>query len=90
MAGDVLRCLFRDRLISVIELDAAFERLAASEQEQFAEWSGGRLALGGFAVSNEKVGAGEVDRRLDEIRGGRVQAIPGAQVLAELRRRYGS
>ena len=41
-------------------------------------------------ASNEEVWADEVDRRLDEIRSGKVQAIPGEPVMAELRRRYGS
>ena len=74
----------------VIELETAFERMSASEQEQFAEWYEGRLAQGGFTASNEELWADEVDRRLDEIRSGKVQAIPGEQVMAELRRRYGS
>ena len=76
--------------MSVIELETAFERMSANEQEQFAEWYEERLAQGGFTASNEEVWADEVDRRLDEIRSGKVQAIPGEQVMAELRRRYGS
>jgi putative addiction module component (TIGR02574 family) len=76
--------------MSVIELETAFERMSANEQEQFAEWYEERLARGGFMASNEAVWADEVDRRLDEIRSGKVQAIPGEQVMAELRRRYGS
>ena len=76
--------------MSVIELKTAFARMSASEQEQFAEWYEERLAQGGFVASNEEVWADEVDRRLDEIRSGKVQAIPGEQVMAELRRRYGS
>jgi hypothetical protein len=33
--------------------------------------------------------AAETPRRLEEIRSGKVQSIPGEPVMAELRRRYG-
>jgi putative addiction module component (TIGR02574 family) len=75
--------------MSVTELEQAFEKLSAREQEQFAEWYEVKLACGGFDPGNEEVWAVEVDRRLEEIRGGKVQSIPGEQVMADLRRRYG-
>ncbi|MBC8039695.1 MAG: addiction module protein [Opitutaceae bacterium] len=75
--------------MSVTELEQAFEKLSSQEQEQFAEWYEAKLARGGFESSNEEVWAVEVDRRLGEIRSGKVQGIPGEQVMADLRRRYG-
>jgi len=75
--------------MSVIELERAFEKMSGEEQEQFAEWYEGRLAQGGFVPGNEEAWAVEIDRRLDEIRRGKVQCIPGEPVMAELRRRYG-
>ncbi|MFA6287657.1 MAG: addiction module protein [Opitutaceae bacterium] len=76
--------------MSVTELEQAFEKLSSQEQEQFAEWYEAKLAGGGFDRGNEEVWAVEVDRRLEEIRSGKVQGIPGEQVMAELRRRYGA
>jgi putative addiction module component (TIGR02574 family) len=75
--------------MSVIELETAFEKMSAQEQEQFAEWYEARLAQGGFESGNEETWAVEVERRLDEVRSGKVQCIPGEPVMAELRRRYG-
>ena len=75
--------------MSVMELEAAFEKMSAQDKEQFAEWYESRLARGGFEAGNEAVWAAEVDRRLEEIRSGKVQALPGEQVMAELRSRYG-
>jgi putative addiction module component (TIGR02574 family) len=75
--------------MSVTELEQAVEKLSAREQEQFAEWYESKLARGGFDPGNEEVWAVEVDRRLEEIRSGKVQGIPGEQVMADLRRRYG-
>jgi putative addiction module component (TIGR02574 family) len=75
--------------MSVTELEAAFEKLSAREQEQFAEWYEERLAQGGFEPTNEEAWAVEAERRLEELSSGKVQAIPGEQVMAELRRRYG-
>jgi len=75
-------------LMSVMEIERAFEKLSAAEQEQFAEWFEGRLARGGFAPANEEAWAVEVENRLEDVRSGKVQPIPGEQVMAELRRRY--
>jgi putative addiction module component (TIGR02574 family) len=75
--------------MGVIELEAAFEKLSPRDKEQFAEWYEERLAQGGFEPDNEAVWAAEADRRLEEIRSGKVQAVPGEQVMAEFRRRYG-
>jgi putative addiction module component (TIGR02574 family) len=76
--------------MSVIELETAFEKMSAQEQEQFAEWYEGRMAQGGFEPGNEEAWAVEIDRRLDGIRSGKVQGISGEQIMAELRRRYGA
>lgn len=75
---------------TVIEIETAFEKLSAREQEQFAEWYEARLAHVGPDPENDKLWAAETQRRLEEIRSGRVQAIPGEPVMAELRRRYAS
>lgn len=74
--------------MSLTELEAAFEKLSTREQEQFAEWYEGRLARGGFEPGSEEAWAVEVDRRLGEVRSGKVQPLPGEPVMAELRRRY--
>ena len=74
--------------MSVIELERAFEKMSAQEQEQFAEWYEARLAQGGFESGNEAAWGDEINRRLDEIRSGKVEGIPGSPVMAELLRRY--
>ncbi len=76
--------------MSVIELERAFEKMSAQEQEQFAEWYEQRLARDGFAPANESEWTVEIEQRLEEIRSGKVQGLPGEFVMAELRRRYGS
>ena len=74
----------------MIEIEAAFEKLSAREREEFAEWYEGRLAQVGPDPENDELWAVEAQRRLEEIRSGKVQAIPGETVMAELRRRYGA
>lgn len=74
--------------MSVIELERAFERLSAPEQEEFAEWFEAKLAAGGFNPANEDAWAAEIERRATEIENGQVQGIPGEPVFAELRQRY--
>ncbi len=74
--------------MSVVELETAFEKLTSREKEEFAEWYEARLARGGPDSEIDQIWAVEVQRRLEEIRSGKVQGIPGEQVMAELRRRY--
>jgi len=74
--------------MSVIELETAFEKLSPGEREEFVEWYEARLAQGGPDPEIDEIWAVEVQRRLKEIRSGKVQGIPGEQVMAELRRRY--
>ena len=69
-------------------MKAAFEKLSAREQEEFAEWYETRLASRGPDSETDELWAVEIQRRLDEIRSGQVQAIPGEQVMADFRRRY--
>lgn len=76
--------------MSVVELETAFEKLSPQEKEEFAEWYESRLARGGPNSEVDQMWAAEVDRRLEEIRSGKVKGIPGEQVMAELRRRYSS
>ena len=75
---------------TVTEIEAAFEKLTAREREEFAEWYEARLANTGPDPEIDKLWALEIDRRLEDIRSGKVQAVPGEQVMADLRRRYGS
>jgi putative addiction module component (TIGR02574 family) len=75
---------------TVIEIETAFEKLSAREREEFAEWYEARLAHVGPDPEIDRLWAAEAQRRLEEIRSGKVQAIPGEPVMAELRRRYGS
>lgn len=75
---------------TVAEIESAFEKLSAREQEQFAEWYEARLAQAGPDPEIDQLWAAEVRRRLEEVRSGGVQAIPGEPVMAELRRRYAS
>jgi len=75
--------------MSVIELERAFEKLSVQEQEQFAAWYESKLAEGGFEPVNEEAWAAEIDRRVEEMESGKVQGIPGEQVFAKLRQRYG-
>ncbi len=74
---------------TVQEIEAAFEKLSSREREEFAEWYEARLAQIGPDPEIDKLWAEEIDRRLDEVRSGKVQLIPGEQVMADLRRRYG-
>ena len=69
-------------------MEAAFEKLSPREQEEFAEWYEARLASRGPDRETDELWAVEIQRRLDEIRSGQVQAIPGEQVMADFRRRY--
>ena len=69
-------------------MEAAYEKLSAREQEEFAEWYEARLASRGPDSETDALWAVEIQRRLDEIRSGKVQAIPGEQVMADFRRRY--
>jgi putative addiction module component (TIGR02574 family) len=75
--------------MSVTELEQAFEKLSAVEQEQFAEWYEAKLARGGFDHVNDEAWAAEVERRMEEIDSGKVKCIPAEQVFADLRRRHG-
>jgi putative addiction module component (TIGR02574 family) len=77
------------RMSTVMEIEAAFEKLSAREREEFAEWYEARLAHVGPDPEIDKLWAVEIDRRLEEVRSGKVQGIPGEQVMAEMRRRYG-
>jgi putative addiction module component (TIGR02574 family) len=72
------------------EIATAFEKLSPREQEQFAEWYEARLAQCGPAPGVDQLWAAETQRRLEDIRSGKVEAIPGEPVMAELRRRYAS
>jgi putative addiction module component (TIGR02574 family) len=74
--------------MSVTEMEAAFEKLSAREQEEFAEWYEARLASRGPDSATDELWAVEIQRRLDEIRSGQVKVIPGEQVMADFRRRY--
>lgn len=74
---------------TVLEIEAAFEKLSSREQEEFALWYEERLTKVGPVPEIDQLWTVEIQRRLDEIRSGKVQAIPGEQVLADLRRRYG-
>jgi putative addiction module component (TIGR02574 family) len=74
---------------TVIEIAAAFEKLSAREREEFAEWYEARLAQIGPDPEIDELWAVEVQRRWEEIRSGKVQTIPGEQVMADFRRRYG-
>ena len=76
--------------MSVLELENAFDKLSAREKDEFAQWYEGRLAQVGPDPEVDELWAGECERRLEEIRSGKAQSIPGEQVMAELRRRYGS
>jgi putative addiction module component (TIGR02574 family) len=73
---------------TVTEIETAFEKLSSREQEEFAEWYERRLASCGPDPAVDEAWAVEAQRRLEEIRSGKVQGIPGDQVMAELRRRY--
>ena len=75
---------------NVIAIETAVEKLSVREREEFAEWYEGRLAQVGPDPEIDKLWTVEVQRRLEEIRSGKVQAIPGEPVMAELRRRYGA
>jgi len=74
--------------MSVIEVESAYEKLTPIEQQEFAEWYEGRLASSGPDPEIDKLWVTEARRRLEEIRSGNVQAIPGDKVMAELRQRY--
>lgn len=74
---------------TVVEIEAAFEKLSSREQEGFARWDEERLTKVGPVPEIDQLWTVEIQRRLDEIHSGKVQASPGEQVLAELRRRYG-
>lgn len=74
---------------TVVEIEAAFEKLSSREQEEFALWYEERLTKVGPVPEIDPLWTVEIQRRLDEICSGKVQAIPGEQVLADLRRRYG-
>lgn len=74
--------------MSVIEIENAYEKLSSSEQEEFAEWYEGRLASSGPDPETDKLWVAEAQRRLEEIRSGEVQTIPGDEVMAELHQRY--
>ena len=75
---------------TLVEIETAFEKLSAREKEEFAVWYEGRLAQGGPDPAIDQLWAAEVQRRLEEVRSGKVPAIPGEPVMAELRRRYGA
>lgn len=75
---------------TVTEIATAFEKLSTREQAQFAEWYEARLAQVGPDPEIDQLWAAEAQRRLEDIRSGKVQAIPGEPVMAELRRRYAS
>lgn len=74
---------------TLIEIEAAFEKLSLREKEEFALWYEERLANVGPDPEIDQLWSVEIQRRLEEIRSGQVQAIPGEQVMADLRRRYG-
>lgn len=74
---------------TVGEIEAAFEKLSSREQEEFALWYEGRLSKVGPDPEIDELWKTEIERRLDEIRSGKVLAIPGEEVMADLRRRYG-
>jgi putative addiction module component (TIGR02574 family) len=75
---------------TLVEIETAFEKLSARDREKFAEWYEGRLAQVGPDPEIDQLWAAEIQRRLEDIRSGKVQAIPGEPVMAELRRRYAS
>jgi putative addiction module component (TIGR02574 family) len=75
---------------TLVEIETAFEKLSARDREEFAEWYEGRLAQVGPDPEIDQLWAAEIQRRLEDIRSGKVQAIPGEPVMAELRRRYAS
>ena len=75
--------------MSVTELESAFERLSAREKEEFAEWYEARLARVGPDPTADKIWATEAERRRADITSGKMAALPGDQVMAEFRRRYG-
>ena len=75
---------------TVIEIEAAFEKLSTREREEFADWYEQRLAQVGPDPEIDRLWAAETQRRLEEIRSGKVQAISGELVMTDLRRRYGS
>lgn len=75
---------------TVTEIATAFEKLTAREQAQFAEWYEARLAQVGPDLDIDRLWAAEAQRRLEDVRSGKVQAIPGEPVMAELRRSYTS
>ena len=58
------------------------------EQEEFAQWDEERLARSVPDPEIDRLWADEVQRRLEEIRSGKVQTIPGEQVMADLRKHY--
>ncbi len=74
---------------TVGEIEAAFERLSPHEKEEFALWYEERLTKVCPDPEIDELWKTEIERRLDEIRSGKVQAIPGEQVMADLRRHYG-
>lgn len=74
---------------TVGEIEAAFEKLSSREKEEFALWYEERLTKVGPDPEIDELWSVEIQRRLDEIRSGKVQSIPGEQVMANLRRRYG-
>jgi putative addiction module component (TIGR02574 family) len=74
---------------TVVEIETAFEKLSSRDKEEFALWYEERLTKVGPDPEIDQLWAVEIQRRLDEIRSGKVQAIPGEQVMADLRRRYG-
>ncbi len=72
-----------------VEIEAAFEKLSLREKEEFAVWYEERLTKLGPDPEIDERWKTEIERLLDEIRNGKVHAIPGEQVMADLRRRYG-
>ena len=74
---------------TAVEIEAAFEKLSSREKEEFARWYEERWTKVAPDPEIDVRWTVESQRRLDEIRSGKVHAIPGEQVLADLRRRYG-
>jgi putative addiction module component (TIGR02574 family) len=78
-----------DPMSPLKEVEVAFEKLSSKEKEEFALWYEERLAKVGPDSEVDELWGAEIERRLEEIRDGKVQLIPGEQVMADLRRRYG-
>lgn len=82
-------CYTVSTMSTVVEIEATFEKRSSREKEEFALWYEERLTKVGPDPEIDELWSVKIQRRLDEIRSGKVQAIPGEQVMANLCRRYG-